>query len=79
MNFFLDPTDPLMISGGGLPTEYYLFQFHFHWGYESDEGSEHTFNGRKFPLEVQNFHLTGKISNLPKKIPNFRFAKKFFV
>lgn len=52
MNFDIDQAQPLFISGGGLPVEYPLVQFHFHWGYDSDEGSEHTLDGRQYPLEV---------------------------
>jgi carbonic anhydrase len=40
------------LSGGNLPQTYYLAQFHFHWGYNDYEGSEHTINSVKFPLEM---------------------------
>lgn len=52
VNFYLDKTEPLSLSRGGLMGKYDLFQFHFHWGFDSYEGSEHTFNGHQFPLEV---------------------------
>ena len=42
----------MTVSGGGLPKTYTTAQFHFHWGKESSTGSEHTFNGRQYPLEV---------------------------
>lgn len=42
-----------MLNRGGLAAEHELFQFHFHWGFDSDDGSEHSVNGRKFPLEVR--------------------------
>jgi len=42
------------VSGGGLGHTYSILQFHFHWGDESDhpEGSEHTVDSVKYPIEV---------------------------
>ena len=40
------------ISGGGLKGTYIATQFHFHWGSSSDKGSEHTIDGKQYPLEV---------------------------
>ncbi|KFB38203.1 AGAP013402-PA-like protein [Anopheles sinensis] len=41
------------LTGGPLGQDPYVFeQLHFHWGAENDRGSEHTFNGLKFPLEA---------------------------
>lgn len=31
---------------------YQLAQFHFHWGRNDSEGSEHTVDGKMYPLEV---------------------------
>ena len=45
-------TNKPTVSGGGLPATYTALQLHFHWGPNDNEGSEHTFRGRKFPLEV---------------------------
>ena len=44
-------------SGGGMPGTYNAAQFHFHWGSNSNQGSEHKVAGAAFPLEVGN---TGK-------------------
>lgn len=52
VNFYFDKMDPILISGGGLTGEYRLHQFHFHWGFNNDEGSEHIINGHRYPLEV---------------------------
>ena len=41
------------ISGGGLKGTYIATQFHFHWGSSSDKGSEHTIDGKQYPLEVR--------------------------
>lgn len=50
------PLARLSMSGGGLPETFYLIQFHFHWGYNAFQGSEHTINGHKYPLEVHFVH-----------------------
>nr|XP_023664052.1 carbonic anhydrase 15-like isoform X1 [Paramormyrops kingsleyae] len=42
----------LSVSGGGLPGSYQAQQLHFHWGSSSTNGSEHTVNGRRYPMEV---------------------------
>ena len=52
-NNFTEATTPI-ISGGGLPGEYKLAQFHFHWGSDHQLGSEHHVNGEDFPAEVGN-------------------------
>ncbi len=49
----VDIEDPdYIVSGGGLPGEYRVAQFHFHWGSNNRRGSEHTIDGKRFPLEV---------------------------
>lgn len=41
--------DPPTISGGPLGDSSYKFsQLHFHWGPGDEEGSEHTFEGRRW-------------------------------
>lgn len=40
------------LVGGGLRDVYKFHSFHFHWGRTSAEGSEHTVDGKSFPLEV---------------------------
>ena len=40
------------VSGGSLPTTYYATQFHFHWGSDDSKGSEHTVDGKSYPMEV---------------------------
>ena len=50
------PLARLSMSGGGLPEAFFLLQFHMHWGYNPFQGSEHTIDGRKYPLEVHFVH-----------------------
>ncbi|KAJ4940200.1 hypothetical protein JOQ06_026509 [Pogonophryne albipinna] len=43
----------IKISGGGLPDPYDGLQFHLHWGNGSSvPGSEHTVNGKRYPMEL---------------------------
>lgn len=46
------------IKGGPLQGEYILKSIHFHWD------SEHTINGRKFPLEAHFFHYSKDCSSV---------------
>ncbi|EDW47297.1 GM21232 [Drosophila sechellia] len=52
------------ISGADLLASYTFLELRFHWGWCNSEGSEHTINHRKFPLEVQVMHKTG--SGIPR-------------
>jgi len=52
-----------VLSGGPLNVQYEFVEMHFHWGdYCEDQGhaelkgSEHTFNGKSFPLELHMVH-----------------------
>lgn len=43
----------LNVRGGGLSTIYDTLQFHLHWGDQSSTpGSEHTVDGKRYPMEV---------------------------
>lgn len=42
------------ISGGGLEHVYSTLQFHFHWGSGDADGSEHTVDSHRYPMEVIN-------------------------
>ncbi|KAL8559398.1 hypothetical protein ACOMHN_045195 [Nucella lapillus] len=52
------PSHTTSVSGGPLPQgmEYELAEIRFHWGRENSRGSEHTVNGKAFPMEVQLVH-----------------------
>ncbi|KAJ3604775.1 hypothetical protein NHX12_026827, partial [Muraenolepis orangiensis] len=42
----------MSVSGGGLPGVYHPMQLHFHWGSPSSNGSEHTVDGHRYPVEM---------------------------
>lgn len=42
----------MSVSGGGLPGEYHTLQLHFHWGSPATNGSEHTVDSRRYPMEM---------------------------
>jgi len=46
----------ILISGGGLPADYALKQFHFHWGKVDSRGSEHAIDGHHYPMEMHIVH-----------------------
>ena len=45
----------LSIDGSNFREKLNLLQFHFHWGQNDYQGSEHQISDRKFPLEVFEF------------------------
>ncbi|NWX97161.1 CAH15 anhydrase, partial [Nothoprocta ornata] len=47
----------ISIRGGGLPGTYRALQLHFHWGSPAGNGSEHTLDGRQFPMELHIVHI----------------------
>lgn len=53
----------MTLTGGGFSTEYTLWQFHFHWGSKDSQGSEHTMNGRSYPMEVHFVHYKSKFDS----------------
>jgi len=50
-----------LMSGGPLATDYQLHQLHFHWGAHDNIGSEHTVDGRRFPLEMHLVHYNASL------------------
>ncbi|KAG9487454.1 hypothetical protein GDO78_007356, partial [Eleutherodactylus coqui] len=54
----------IYISGAGLPNKYKALQFHFHWGSPKKDGSEHTIDGKQFPLELHIVHMNTKFSSI---------------
>ncbi|BFZ04450.1 hypothetical protein BsWGS_07489 [Bradybaena similaris] len=56
------------ISGGGLPGTYQAERLHFHWGSTDQKGSEHTLDGRVYPMELQIVHYKKSGGKLSKAI-----------
>ena len=55
----------LELSGGPLTKKYKFEQFHFHWGGNDSEGSEHRVDGKMYPAEVGAIHeILNPILNL---------------
>jgi len=50
------PGDVGILSGGHLTDDYQILQLHFHWGSDDTRGSEHTLDGKMFPIEVHIVH-----------------------
>ena len=40
------------VSRGGLPSTYHAAQLNFHRGSDESKGSEHTVDGKPYPMEV---------------------------
>jgi len=58
------------ITGGSLGVihKYYLEQFHFHWGSNSSQGSEHQFNYTSYPMEVHFVHRSDAHDTLAEAV-----------
>jgi len=54
----------ITVSGGGLPSEYRLLGLHFHWGRNTQEGSEHLIHGQQFPLEMHAVTFKANFDNI---------------
>lgn len=57
--------DDYYVRGAGLPGRFKAEKVEFHWGQSNaSEGSEHSINGHRFPVEVsQQFGLANKQEN----------------
>ncbi|XP_034047980.1 carbonic anhydrase 15 [Thalassophryne amazonica] len=54
----------MSVSGGGLPGVYHTIQLHFHWGGPSSNGSEHTVDRRRYPMEMHIVNMKSIHPNL---------------
>jgi len=46
-----------MVEAPCLDAKYMLIQMHLHWGATSKSGSEHTINGKSYPMEMHMVHV----------------------
>lgn len=47
--------DDYFVRGAGLPGRFKAEKMEFHWGHSNGSaGSEHSINGRRFPVEVKH-------------------------
>ncbi|XP_057325625.1 carbonic anhydrase 6-like isoform X2 [Microplitis mediator] len=51
------------VSGGTLEAVYDLHSLEFHWGPDSNSGSEHTLSGDSFPIELQLIHYDSEFDS----------------
>ncbi|GCB73919.1 carbonic anhydrase 4a [Scyliorhinus torazame] len=58
----------ITIKGGNLPNTYKAIQFHFHWGTNSLPGSEHTIDGKRYPMELHIVHQNKKYTSLSEAL-----------
>ncbi|KAG1940379.1 carbonic anhydrase [Pimephales promelas] len=52
------------LRGGGLSDTYKAVQFHLHWGEDGGQGSEHSVDGERYPMELHIIHIKEKYNNL---------------
>ncbi|XP_061823723.1 carbonic anhydrase 4-like [Nerophis lumbriciformis] len=73
----------VQISGGGLSEPYDSLQFHLHWGNRSTiGGSEHTVNGRRYPMELHIVNIKSRFNgntSLALEDPTGAAALGFFI
>jgi len=78
----LDAVSPLgasqgILRGGQLTGDYQILQLHFHWGANDNQGSEHTVDGKMYPLELHVVHV--KVNELdPLNTPKGLSVTGFF-
>lgn len=60
----LPPNVPIRLRSDSLPAPYRLSQLHFHWGGRNTgrTGSEHTINGKRWPLELHLVHVNENLA-----------------
>ncbi|NP_001373159.1 carbonic anhydrase IV c precursor [Danio rerio] len=67
-HFTLPPSAHL--SGGGLKGKYKAVQFHLHWGENGSQGSEHSVDGERYPMELHIVYIGEEYINLTKALQN---------
>ncbi|XP_069768287.1 carbonic anhydrase 4a [Narcine bancroftii] len=64
----VDLKGDLTIREGKLPGTYKALQFHYHWGTGTELGSEHTIDGKRYPMELHIVHMNQKYSELKEAL-----------
>lgn len=68
------------LTGGPLSTDYKLHSIHFHWGTDNNVGSEHTVNGKAYPMEMHVVHTKNDLSfEEAKNSPNGLAVIGYFI
>ncbi|XP_061445497.1 carbonic anhydrase 4-like [Rhineura floridana] len=68
------------ISGQGLPARYYLKSFHFHYGTNHHQGSEHAIDLKRYSMELHIVHTKDNMSlEEAKKDPQGFVVLAFFI
>lgn len=62
------PDRNIYVQARGYSGNYQFVQFHFHWGQESSRGSEHTFDGEAFPMELHLVHFNQNYGTFPEAL-----------
>ncbi|KAL0965630.1 hypothetical protein UPYG_G00283730 [Umbra pygmaea] len=60
----LEVGNGMSVSGGGLPGLYHTTQLHFHWGSLISNGSEHTVDQHRYPMEMHIVNVKSSHPNL---------------
>ncbi|GAB1598393.1 carbonic anhydrase 1-like, partial [Argonauta hians] len=68
MKVALDENVEAILSGGGLNEKYQALQFHFHWGSNNAQGSEHYIDGNSYPMEMHIVHYNKKYANIKEAL-----------
>ena len=64
VTFSNGPHDDIWVKDYGISVSRYEFsQAHFHWGDNDHHGSEHTINGKAFPMEMHLVHWNREAGN----------------
>jgi carbonic anhydrase len=63
---YFDNSTQLKHSGGRLPPGdvFEFLSLHWHWGSDSNKGSEHTVDGKEFPMELHIIHWNKKYGSV---------------
>lgn len=64
VNTMWDTLNRPYIEGGCLNSIYDLYSMVFHWGQSDDEGSEHTLDYIRYPMELQVWHIKRGFNSL---------------